>query len=140
MSHVADGRRTFVLLAWAAMDAVHIVWYSSYALLQGRIPYLYDIRATWTTVEHFGVEVAGFSLAFWTLEFSLLASTWLLLKGNRYAKYLGYAQIPLRLVLLSPSVALLPAVATYLPIHAAMYPLMLLASELLKGWSLHKYL
>ena len=139
MKAVIDERRTLVLLAWGAMDAIHIVWYSSHALLRGHMPYFHDLQATWMTVELFGFGVAGFALAFWTLEASLLASAWLLLKGNPYAKYLGYAQIPLRLWLFIPSVSLVPIAAAYLPMHIVMYTLLVLASEFLKGWSLNKY-
>lgn len=75
----------------------------------------------------------------WLLQFSVILSAVLFLCGYRWARYLGFAQIPFRLLLIYPSVSLILLAGSYWPDYQVMLVVLVLASEALKAWSLWRF-
>lgn len=131
--------RNKVLLAWGAMDAFYVVWYSYKAFQAGRIPYLTDLSNTFAL----GADIGRFNITMvtmsWLLQFSIILSAVLFLCRYRRARYLGFAQIPLRLLFIYPSISLILVFGSQLKSMPLTVILLVLGSETIKGWSLWKY-
>ncbi|MHC9011083.1 hypothetical protein ACYX79_05575 [Stenotrophomonas rhizophila] len=96
--------RRWAFLFWATMDAVQIAFYALSALQRGRIPYVDDAHGSLAVLQSHGYATLLTLVPSWMLQASLIASAVLLLRHSRYGVLLAYAQIPLRLVFLVPSV------------------------------------
>jgi hypothetical protein len=94
------------LVLWGCMDAAQILIYLVSALRQGRIPYLHDIHGSVAVLDSYGWTALMFLAPSWVLQVSLFASCALLLWRSRLGVYLAYVQMPLRLMVLMPSVPL----------------------------------
>lgn len=127
------------LFAWGVLDALYIVWYSIKSVQGGRIPYLADLESTLGLLHDQGGVNLALATMSWLLQLSILVSCVLFLCCYRPARYLGFAQIPFRLLFVVPSVSLLLMVAPYLSGYYLVLILLVLTSEALKSWSLWKY-
>gem|GEM_PF-1269044 len=96
--------RRWAFLFWATMDAVQIAFYALSALQRGRIPYVDDAHGSLAVLQSHGYATLLTLVPSWMLQASLIASAVLLLRHSRYGVLLAYAQIPLRLMFLVPSV------------------------------------
>lgn len=94
----------WALVLWGCMDAAQILIYIVSALRQGRIPYLHDMSGSVAVLDSHGWTALMVLAPSWVLQASLFASCALLLWRSRLGVYLAYVQIPLRLMLLMPSV------------------------------------
>ncbi|MCY1369217.1 hypothetical protein D9M69_562420 [compost metagenome] len=102
-----------------------------------RPPYVDDLLSTYALLQHQGGINLITGLTSWLLQLSLILSCALFLLNQRYAKLIGYAQIPLRLCFLIPSVSLVLLIAQLIPSHVLI--VLIIVSETLKGWSLGRY-
>ncbi|MCC7633279.1 hypothetical protein [Stenotrophomonas rhizophila] len=94
----------WALVLWGRMDAAQILIYVASALRHDRTPYLHDIAGSIAVLDSHGWMALTFLAPSWVLQASLFASCALLLWRSRLGVYLAYVQIPLRLMLLMPSV------------------------------------
>lgn len=133
------GKSRMTLLAWGVLDAFYITWYSIKSMQGGRTPYLGDLEATMGLLQDQGGVNLAMAVMSWLLQLSILVSCVLFLCRYRPARYLGFAQIPLRLLFVVPSISLLLMVAPYLSGYYLVLISLVLASEVLKAWTLWKY-
>ena len=127
------------LLIWGLLDAFYVLWYSLMNCKHDRIPYITDLSNTLALGSELGDPNMAVATMSWLLQFSILVSGVLFLCGYRWARYLGIAQIPLRLLLIYPSVSLILLAGSYWPDHQVMLVALILASEILKAWSLWRF-
>jgi hypothetical protein len=129
-------QRTITYLTWAALDGFYIVWYCVNSWTGGRSPYLTDFNATLSLLEQQGGINAATAVTSWLVQLSIIFSCLLFLCRAQLAKYLAYIQIPFRLFFLLPSVSALLLAAQFLPGFSLLFLVLIILSELLKGWSL----
>lgn len=123
-----------VLRAWGALDVFYVLWYSMRSWKEGRIPYLTDLSRVMELGDQLGGSLLWIGLLSWVLQLSIVLSGVLLVCGYRPARYLGFIQIPFRVLFLYPSISLLLVVAGYLP--SPLVVALVVGSEVLKAWSL----
>jgi hypothetical protein len=131
--------RSKTLLAWGAMDALAILWYCLNAMKKGNTPYVSDFISTQELLISYGPEAMYLVVISWGFQLSLFASCVMFLCRNRLARYIGYIQIPIRLFLLLPSIALISVLSSFIPVHAGIFIALMVVSEALKAWSLWRY-
>lgn len=129
-------RTNKTLLIWGLLDAFYVAWYSLMSWKNGRFPYITDLSNTLALGSELGGPNMAVATMSWLLQFSIILSAVLFLCGYRWARYLGFAQIPFRLLLVYPSVSLILVASGYWPDHQVMLVVLVLASEALKAWSL----
>lgn len=127
------------LLIWGLLDAFYVVWYSVRSWENNRIPYITDLSNTLALGSELGGPNIAMAAMSWLLQLSIVLSAALFLFGYRWARYLGYAQIPFRLLLVYPSVSLILVAGGYWQDHQAMLVVLVFASEALKAWSLWRF-
>ncbi|MBF8768103.1 MULTISPECIES: hypothetical protein [Pseudomonas] len=127
------------LLLWGLLDAFHIIWYSAKAFSAGRIPYVSDFTSTMALGSELGSANIAMAIASWALQLSIVLTALLFLRGYRPARYLGLAQIPLRLLFVYPSVSLLLIGGGLWSGYPIILMVLLLISEAIKGWTLWKH-
>lgn len=132
----ATRQRNITYLVWAALDGFYIVWYCINSLMGGRLPYLTDFSSTLVTLEQQGGANAAIALISWLLQLSIILSCVLFLRRAQLAKYLAFIQIPFRLFFLLPSISVLLLTAQLLPGYGLFFFVLIILSELVKGWSL----
>jgi hypothetical protein len=88
------------------------------------------------TLEQQGGINAATAVTSWLVQLSIIFSCLLFLCRAQLAKYLAYIQIPFRLFFLLPSVSALLLAAQFLPGFSLLFLVLIILSELLKGWSL----
>ena len=132
-------RANKTLLIWGLLDAFYVVWYSLMSWKNGRVPYITDLSNTLALGSELGGPNMAVATMSWLLQFSIILSAVLFLCGYRRARYLGFAQIPFRLLLVYPSVSLILVASGYWPDHQVMLVVLVLASEALKAWSLRRF-
>ncbi|CAD5106615.1 hypothetical protein PSEWESI4_00880 [Pseudomonas carbonaria] len=132
-------RRKSTLLIWGGLDALHILWYCTSSWLHGRTPYIQDLISTHELLLRHGSFSSAVIVASWLLQLSLIMSCLMFLLDVRYAKYLGYAQIPFRLFFLVPSISLILVAAHFVPGHNLIFLALVAISETVKIWSLRRY-
>lgn len=128
--------RANVLRVWGGLDIFYVLWYSLSSWKEGRVPYLADLSSVMGFGDQLGSFLVGMGLLSWGLQISIVLSGVLFVCGYRPARYLGFAQIPFRVLFLYPSVSLLLVVAGYLP--SLLMVAFVVGSEVLKAWSLWK--
>lgn len=131
--------RSKALLAWGAMDALAIFWYCLNAIKKGNTPYVSDFISTQELLISYGPEAMYLVVLSWGFQLSLFASCALFLCRNRFARYIGYIQIPIRLFLLLPSISLISVLTSFIPVPTGMFIVLMVVSEALKAWSLWRY-
>ncbi|MBV4501004.1 hypothetical protein WLF18_22505 [Pseudomonas shirazensis] len=118
---------------WAGFDAVHIVSYMGHSLARGNVPFVADAYSALETVERYGEGAYVFVALSWTLELSILISCWLFWTQRQSARWLSFAQTPLRLFLMVPSVSLLTTALGFYPSYSALLAIgLVVLSETLK--------
>lgn len=130
-------RSKAVLRIWGALDAFHVLRYCLLSWQEGRVPYRDDWLRILSLTDELSISLTWVGWLGGSLQLSIPVSGILLLAGHRLARYLAFAQIPLRLLLLYPSISFLLLLAPSLP--GALLLVLLCVSESLKGWSLWKY-
>ena len=128
--------RANVLRLWGGLDIFYVLWYSLSSWKEGRVPYLADLSNVIGLGDQLGSFLVGIAILSWGLQISIVLSGVLFVCGYRPARYLGFAQIPFRVLFLYPSVSLLLVVAGYLP--SLLMVAFVVGSEVLKAWSLWK--
>lgn len=128
--------RANVLRLWGGLDIFYVLWYSLSSWREERIPYLTDLSHVMELGDQLGGFLMGVGLLSWGLQVSIALSGVLFVCGYRHARYLGFAQIPFRVIFLYPSVSLLLVVASYFP--SLLVVAFVVSSEVLKAWSLWK--
>ena len=128
--------RANILRLWGGLDIFYVLWYSLSSWKEGRVPYLADLSNVIGLGDQLGSFLVGIALLSWGLQISIVLSGVLFVCGYRPARYLGFAQIPFRVLFLYPSVSLLLVVAGYLP--SLLMVALVVGSEVLKAWSLWK--
>ena len=128
--------RANVLRVWGGLDIFYVLWYSLSSWKEGRVPYLADLSNVIGLGDQLGSFLVGIAILSWGLQISIVLSGVLFVCGYRPARYLGFAQIPFRVLFLYPSVSLLLVVAGYLP--SLLMVAFVVGSEVLKAWSLWK--
>ena len=128
--------RANVLRLWGGLDIFYVLWYSLSSWKEGRVPYLADLSNVIGLGDQLGSFLVGIALLSWGLQISIVLSGVLFVCGYRPARYLGFAQIPFRVIFLYPSVSLLLVVAGHLP--SLLVVAFVVGSEVLKAWSLWK--
>ncbi len=97
-----------VCLFWGVMDLFYVARFIWLNVEQGRIPLIDDIIGFSQLYSEQGmVSLVMFSLSL-LLNISILFSAFLLLAGWRHVHKLIYAQIPLRLLFIVPSLSFMP--------------------------------
>lgn len=125
---------TTTLRLWGVLDLLQLAWYSVRSLQSDRTPYLTDLLAILGQSEQVGDMLASVGLLAWCLELSIAITAVGFLLGYRPTRLLGFAQIPLRLFFLSPSISPLLLLSGHLP--GLLFLVLVIGSEALKGWSL----
>lgn len=122
------------------MDAASILVYAAQSLHQGRTPYIDDVAGSLHVLDSHGRIAALLLVPSWVLQASVFASCVLLLCRSRYGVYLAYAQAPIRLLLLVPSVPFVLLLAGGVSVTTATSALvamgLLVLVELFKLWTL----
>lgn len=127
------------LLLWGLLDAFHIIWYSTMTWQAGHIPYAIDFVNTIAMANELGSTYTATTIASWFLQASIILTAVLFLCGYRPARYLGFAQIPFRVLFVYPSVSLLLIGAGFWSGYPIILMTLLLISEAIKGWTLWKH-
>lgn len=129
----------YILLFWGALDAVYLLKYVINGLMNQRIPYVTDFQSTLVLLTDHGVFAAVLVIASWLLQLSILVSCAALLLQKKFSKYLIYLQTPFRVLFIIPSLSLL---SFFYPSSVSMNAVLLvimIATEVLKVWSVKKY-
>lgn len=97
----------WIYLFWGGMDLFYIVRFSYINFSHGKVPIYSDAQSFFLmSAEHGLVSVALFLLSI-VLNVSIIFSMFLFFLRARSASCLAYAQIPLRLLLVTPSLSFL---------------------------------
>ncbi|UCR82758.1 hypothetical protein RBU55_26345 [Pseudomonas chlororaphis subsp. aurantiaca] len=129
--------RTRIWQFWGGLDALYLLWYVSSTARLGKVPFWDDLAVATEVLKEHGTAALVMVMINWGLQLSIVVSAFLFLFQRKEAKWLGLAQIPLRLVFVVPSFSVLLIGAYFFPGYN---PLMMLGvivlSEIIKGWSL----
>lgn len=128
--------RASVLRLWGGLDIFHVLWYSLHSWKLGHVPYVTDFTKMVVVSEQWGGALF-YGLMSWGLQLSIVLTGVLFVLAYRPARYLGFVQIPLRLLFLVPSIPLLLSGVSDWPVLIVLA--FALSIEAFKGWSLWKY-
>lgn len=131
--------RNKTLIIWGLFDALAVTWYCLREIADGDIPYFSDFILGQRFLIFSGPAALYWAAKTWGFHLLLLISSILLLSTHRYGKYLAYAQMPLRLIVLLPSVSLITIFHTLHPVPTSLLAALVLASEAIKARTLWKY-
>jgi hypothetical protein len=121
---------------WGFLDLFHVIRFAWLNLAQGRIPLYDDVLAASQLGEHGPMAMALICLGV-ALNLSIGASAILLLAMHRFAFVLCLVQTPFRLLLVVPSLSVIPFLLGVMDLRNAMLSAALvLLSEVLKVSSL----
>ncbi|WP_097305061.1 hypothetical protein [Pseudomonas chlororaphis] len=122
---------------WGGLDVLYLLWYVSSSARLGKVPFWDDLAMATEVLKDHGTAALVMVMINWGLQLSIVVSAFLFLFQRKDAKWLGLAQIPLRLMFVVPSFSVLLIGAYFFPGYN---PLMMLGvivlSEIIKGWSL----
>ena len=140
MNEKNSGCNATVWFLWAWFDVLYIALYVTRSLRHDKIPYL----AAWEmTLTYWGMldPVQGLKLVLsWVLQVSIFVSCFLFFAQREAAQWVGYAQIPLRIFFIAPSVSVLVLGAQFFPDRSTVLMVALvIVSELIKFWSLRRF-
>ncbi|RAU46460.1 MULTISPECIES: hypothetical protein [unclassified Pseudomonas] len=126
-----------VFWGWGMFDAIYIARYVFLSIAAGRIPYVSDLQNGLVLISDHGVYAKALAALSWGFEVSIILSCFLFLGRWRAALWLGWAQIPFRLVLVIPSVSIIFMGSDIVERYGVVLMLLLVVlSECLKGWTL----
>ncbi|VUS39645.1 arginine:ornithine antiporter [Klebsiella spallanzanii] len=91
---------------WAGMDLFYLLQFLCWNIYHQRVPFYSDILAYIQLVQNYGSVAAWLYPLNVILIISIPASMILFWRQSRYALWLAYAQTPLRLVFMLPSLSL----------------------------------
>lgn len=130
------GRRV-VWWTWGGMDALYITWFIVDSFRIGKVPYLTDTVSALELLRDQGaVQIVTVAASF-VLQLSIFISCILFFSLRQGAKLVGYLQLPLRLAFFVPSVSiLLVGVQFFSGYNLALMMVLIVGSEVIKGWSL----
>lgn len=133
-----DRKRMFWF--WSGMDLFYLLQFIGWNIYHQRIP-LYDDMLSYLQLLHtYGSAAAWLFPLHFLLIISIPVSMVLLWKQSRYGVWLVYAQTPLRLVFMQPSLSLVLWMVQAMAFKgAALYIGLLLVSELAKVVTLWRY-
>lgn len=133
--------KKFIYITWGVLDVIYISWYCIESFRLGKLPYLTDFSSTIDTVlSHGGTLAYLLSSLSWILQVSIIVSAILLILRHPIARILCILQIPLRLLILVPSISVLSIYVTLVDEHSTLiFILLLLLSEGIKFITLWKY-
>ena len=132
-------KRSKIFFMWGVFDAFYVAWYCINSWLGERIPYISDFSSSAMLLEQQGGVNFALALASWLLQLSVILSCLMFLLRARNVKYLAYAQIPFRLFFLIPSVSIILVIAKLLPSYGLTILTFIIASEILKAWTLWRF-
>ncbi|RON51540.1 hypothetical protein BK665_16790 [Pseudomonas frederiksbergensis] len=127
----------WIFLFWGTMDLFYIARFCYLGFSNGRIPFYSDIQSLVPlSVEH-GLVAVLFLLFGLILNISMFFSVYLFFRGSSQAPCLAYAQIPLRLILVVPSLSFVLWFSKSVGVTSAVLMItLLLLSEMLKFLSI----
>lgn len=127
----------WIYLFWGGMDLFYLVRFSYVNFSNGRIPIYSDVQSFFLLSAEHGLYPVVFFMLGVVLNVSIICSMWLFFCGSGRASSLAYAQIPLRLLLVTPSLSFLPSVSKVTGVTSVMLLLgLLLLSEVVKFFSI----
>ncbi|MFW0757278.1 hypothetical protein ACN1C3_21510 [Pseudomonas sp. H11T01] len=122
---------------WGILDALSVAWYVVSSVRHNRVPYLTDMFDAFELLQDQGPVQAVIVAVSWALQLSIIVSALLFLTRRSEAKWLGFAQIPLRLIFLVPSISVVLLGAQIFPGYSPMLMMALIVgSEIVKGGTL----
>ncbi|EHD1638551.1 arginine:ornithine antiporter [Salmonella enterica] len=126
-----------VFLFWGTLDLLYLIRFVWVNFDRGRIPIIADIQSFSQQEQPFWFAGLLFGLSV-LLTLSIVVSAFLFLRGHRWARVLAYAQEPLRLLLIVPSLSFVPWFIAYSDTRSpALNFAFLLGSEALKVLTLY---
>lgn len=99
--------RTRIWQFWGGLDALYLLWYVSSSTRLGKVPFWDDLAVATEVLKEHGTAALVMVMINWGLQLSIVVSAFLFLFQRKEAKWLGLAQIPLRLVFVVPSFSVL---------------------------------
>ena len=127
-----------VFYFWAALDLFYIARFVWINLEQGRIPVVGDIMAFYDIFPAQGVYALLFFSLSLLLNCSIIVSSFLLFTQWKSVHWLIYAQTPLRILFVIPSLSFLPWLFKTLTINIGAFLLLAtIISEVLKVLSIN---
>ena len=99
-------KRKKVFWFWAGMDLFYLIEFVGWNLYHRRVPFYDDILAYLQLLHTYGSAAAWLFPLNFLLITSIPVSMVLFLRQSRYALWLTWAQTPLRLVFMLPSLSL----------------------------------
>lgn len=134
-----DNRRIqrWVLQVWGALDAFYILYYLIGSTRLGRVPFITDAKIMVGLLTEQGLVASLIAVMSMVLQISIVFSAFLLLLGLRLGVSLGIAQIPFRLLSMTPSLSVLSIWASLMPGYNIWLMLgLIVISEVIKGGTL----
>ncbi|ORT74745.1 hypothetical protein BTA49_01445 [Pseudomonas mosselii] len=134
-----DKSRTqhWMLRVWGVLDAFYILYYLIGSLRLGRVPFITDAKIMVGLLAEQGVVASLIAVMSLVLQVSIVFSAFLLLLGLRFGASLGIAQIPFRLLSITPSLSVLSIWASLMPGYNIWLMLgLIVISEVIKGGTL----
>ena len=126
-----------MLRVWGVLDAFYIVFYLLGSIRLERVPFITDAKTMAGLLAEQGVIESLIAVMSLVLQVSIVFSAFLLLLGLRVGAYLGIAQIPFRLLSMTPSLLVLPIWASLMPGYTIWLMLgLIVISEVIKGGTL----
>ena len=133
-------RSAFTYYFWGLLDLVYVSWYAIESLEQSKIPFLDDLLLINDAYAHSGILIgATYPYLGWLLGLSACLSAALLLLRSNSAKFICYAQTPIRIICLAPSFSLVYFVSEPLLEDPWVIGFILAISEFSKVISLRKW-
>ncbi|WP_256215533.1 hypothetical protein [Pseudomonas sp. NBRC 111131] len=129
-------KHQLMFLLWASMDAFYIALYCVRSIARGAVPFWSDVNSGLEVVRNWG----GSDALIWVglfLQVSILVTCIGFFKYQRLVVFLAAAQIPLRIFFVVPSISVVLLVPMVMAeINSWLWLGGLLASEVIKGWSI----
>lgn len=131
-------KRNYVLYFWAAFDLFYIAKFIWWNISQGRISLFDDIVSfndTYLQLGAYSLVIFSFSLLF---NISIVFSAIAFLKNWKYVNWIVYAQTPIRLLFMVPSVSILLWIFNFMSINIGLgFVVAVVISEIIKIMTLY---
>lgn len=122
-----------VAITWGGFDVFALIYYFGQSFYAGRIPFFHDVLGFLAQAGQHGLYASLLFSSHLLLMVSLFVSAWWLIFGHRWVRYLCLIQIPFRLLLVVPSVSLIPPFVHVFGVRSMLITgALLLLSEILK--------
>lgn len=130
-------KRKHIFLLWGSMDVLHVLNFFYWNLSRGRIPFYDDMVASSRLASEFGAVMP--EVMFWgssLLTISVIFTAYMFITQARSAVPAAWAQFPLRLILVVPSLSGFPFLVNYFELTPPLVWMALLSAEAIKMLSL----